>query len=192
MEAINAARARFGLPVWTYDEILQNCTRAARDIFPDWFGAHWKDAYDYYYKTFDTLRQSRDITTTPGAPELVAWLHKEKIPAFIVSNKRGDFLRHEVQRLGWQDYFVSVVGSQDAPRDKPARDHVDFALKDSHVTPDENVWFVGDSEADMACARNSGCRAVLIGDQNLAEKLGVELFLTSCSDLHSLLYKHSK
>jgi len=192
MQAINSARAKFGLPVWTYDEILLNCTRAARDSFPDWFGANWKDAYDYYYATFDELRRNGEITTRPGALELLDWLKSQNTPCFIVSNKRGDFLRHEVQRLGWESYFKAVVGAQDAPRDKPAREHVDFALQGTTIIPDENVWFAGDSEADIACARNAGCRPILIGEQKLAEKLNVVLFFKNCTTLHSLLYNHSK
>ncbi len=51
-EAMNHTRQAFGLNVWTLDEIKANCTRAARESFPEWFGADWKKAYDVYYKAF--------------------------------------------------------------------------------------------------------------------------------------------
>src|ERR1700722_10491762 len=88
-EAINMTREAFGLPVWSLDEIKLNCTRAARDSFPEWFGKDWEKAYDVYYKGFDEVRRRRDIKILPGAYELLMWLQQKKIPAFVVSNKRG-------------------------------------------------------------------------------------------------------
>ena len=39
-----------------------------------------------------------------------------------------------------------------------------LALEPSGVEPGEGVWLVGDTGVDMACARNSGCVPVLLGD----------------------------
>ncbi len=182
-EAINMTRQTFGLPVWSLDEIKLNCTRAARESFPEWFGDDWKKAYDVYYQGFDEVRRKRSITPLNGAPELLTWLQQQKIPAFVVSNKRGDYLRIEAEKLDWQKYFVSIVGAQDAPRDKPARDHVDHALKNTNIVADPSVWFVGDSEADVLCARNSGCTPVLIGGPDMGQKHSVSMVFSDCLDL---------
>lgn len=187
-EAINYTRAAFDLEQWTVEEISARCTRAARDSFPEWFGKDWEKAYEIYYRGFDEIRRKREIQTLPGAPEILHWLKSKSIPAFVVSNKRGDYLRLEVERLQWQDYFVNVVGAQDSPRDKPARDHVDHALRPSGIVPDASVWFVGDSETDIACARNSGCKPILIGNTMEAERLAVADVFTDCKNLLEMLY----
>lgn len=186
-EAINHTRAHFGLPTWNPEEIKANCTRAARDSFPEWFGTNWEKAYEIYYRDFDKVRRTRPIKVKNGAFEFLQWLKSLGIPCFVVSNKRGDYLRHEADKLGWNDYFMALVGAQDAPKDKPAREHVDFALKHADIVSDESVWFVGDSEIDMLCARNADCTPVYIGAREEAQKLSVSLVFDDCQGLHGLL-----
>lgn len=187
-EAINKARVQFGLSAWSRAEIIKNCTRAARDSFPEWFGDRWKEAYDFYYKAFDELRKSEHISVMPGAQELLKWLQQQKIPCYVVSNKRGDYLRHEADRLDWKKYFIAIIGAGDATRDKPSRDHVDHALKHGGHEAHESVWFVGDSEADIQCALNSGCTPVLIGEPEEAKRMGASLVFPDCQALQTLLY----
>jgi phosphoglycolate phosphatase len=192
MQAINKARVQFGLPAWSYEEILKYCTRAARDSFPEWFGSKWKEAYEFYYKSFDELRKSASISVKPGAKELLDWLKQKNIPCYVVSNKRGDYLRLEAERLGWNEHFIAVIGAGDALRDKPAREHVDHALKHGNHEAHASIWFVGDSDADIQCAFNSGCTPVLIGTPEFARELGVELVFPDCKALQTLLYNLSK
>lgn len=187
-EAINHTRTHFGLAAWSLSEIKANCTRAARDSFPEWFGADWKKAYDLYYQGFDRVRKNRGIEVKPGAQELLQWLKGQKIPSFIVSNKRGDYLRQEVEKLAWGELFAAVVGAQDAPRDKPCREHVDYALQYAGITADSSIWFVGDSETDMQCAKNSGCTPVFLGEKHEAARLSVALVFSDCQALQTLLY----
>ena len=186
MEAINLTRAKFGQEIWTMEGIKANCTRAARESFPEWFGNRWEEAYEFYYQGFDEIRKRRQITTLNGAEELLIWLQEQAIPAFVVSNKRGDYLRIEAEKLGWNKYFKAIVGAQDAPRDKPAREHVDFALSQGGINAHSSVWFVGDSETDVKCARNSECTPVLIGTAHEGSKLNVDLVFTDCG----LLLQH--
>ncbi len=191
-DAINQTRVQFGLPAWPLDEIKLHCTRAARDSFPEWFGDQWEKAYEFYYQNFDALRRSRAIQVKAGAHDLLLWLKDRNIPSFVVSNKRGDYLRHEVERLQWQDLFKAVVGAQDAPRDKPAREHVDHALNHAEMEAHASVWFVGDSAVDMECAVNAGCTPVFIGNPAEAEKLNVKLVFSDCQGLKTLLYNRSE
>jgi phosphoglycolate phosphatase len=190
-EAMNHTRQSFGLSQWVPAEVRANCTRAARDSFPEWFGAEWEKAYAVYYKDFDDVRCKRDIQALPGAYELLQWLKARNIPSFVVSNKRGDYLRLEADKLKWNDLFVAIAGAQDAPRDKPAREHVDYALANSGLVADASIWFVGDSETDMLCARNSGCTPVFIGDPAEAQRLAVDLVFSDCHGLQRLLYSYS-
>lgn len=189
MEAINLTRSHFGLTIWSCEEVKMNCTRAARESFPEWFGEKWAEAYDFYYAGFDKIRKSRDITPLPGAESLLIALKERAIPAFIVSNKRGDYLRHEVERLNWRHFFIAIAGAQDSPRDKPARDHVDFALGQGGITADMNVWFVGDSETDMLGAHNSGCCPIFIGSPKLGESLNAAYSFNDCAALLDYLLR---
>jgi phosphoglycolate phosphatase len=192
-EAMNYTRQELGMETWTLDEVRTRCTRAARDSFPEWFGEGWKEAYDIYYRGFDEVRRRREIQALPGALDLLQWFKAQAIPAFVVSNKRGDYLRIEAERLKWQEYFVAIVGAQDAPRDKPARDPIDQALRQGGINADASVWFVGDSETDILCARNAGCTPVFIGSPAEAKRLSVIHAFSDCQTLHKMLdYQHNK
>lgn len=189
--AMNALRGEFDMPQWTLDEVKANCTRAARDSFPEWFGKDWKKAYDIYYDHFDRVRRSAKIATLLGAEELLRHLKTTGIPAFVVSNKHGEYLRMEAKQLGWSELFVAIVGAQDAARDKPSREPVDLALDKTGIKAHEHVWFVGDSEVDMICARNSGCTPVLIGTPENAARLSVARVFSDCKALGALFYTDS-
>jgi phosphoglycolate phosphatase len=102
----------------------------------------------------------------------------------VVSNKKGDCLRREVQVMGWHSYFFAVVGAGDAARDKPFADPLHHAL--SHhdtLLPGPGIWFVGDSFVDKECAENAQCTSIMIQD-NIQD--GFPLF-HSCSSLLSYL-----
>lgn len=186
-EAINYVRARYGLCTWTLPEIIANCTRSARESFPEWFGDKWQSAWEDYYAYFDGVRSRMGLHPAAGAADLLAWLQDNQIPAMVVSNKSGDYLRQESAQLGWDKYFVSIVGAHDAPRDKPAREHADHALQLAGLEGGADIWFVGDSEADIACARNANLTPVLIGNREFAKKLNVEIFMADCHELMGLL-----
>jgi len=162
-EAMNHMRTAMGYSEWTLDEVRHNCKRAARESFPDWFGDRWREAYDIYYKGFEVIRQKRPLAEMHGASDLLQWLKQSNIPAFVVSNKLNKYLRLEVANAAWSDLFAGVAGAQDAEKDKPAREHVDYVLNGSGVLAGPDVWLVGDSEIDMLCARNAECTPVLVG-----------------------------
>jgi phosphoglycolate phosphatase len=192
-QSVNHVRDTFGLPVWNLNEIKANCTRAARDSFPEWFGADWKKAYDLYYDHFDRMRKMSKITPLAGAENLLHWLKAKDIPTFVVSNKRGEYLRLEAAALQWNNLFAAIVGAQDTKNDKPARDPVDLALGLAGIKAHKDVWFAGDSEIDMLCARNAGCTPIFIGDAAMAARLSVARVFSDCQALGTMLYNaHNK
>jgi phosphoglycolate phosphatase len=89
---------------------------------------------------------------------------KRGIYSVVVSNKRGENLRKEAQHIGWNHLFDSITGADDAARDKPFADPVHLALNGSGMQPSADIWFIGDSEIDLECAKNTGCTAILYGD----------------------------
>ncbi|MDD5585550.1 MAG: HAD family hydrolase [Alphaproteobacteria bacterium] len=187
-ESINEVRTAFKQDPWSVPEAKQHCTKALRYSFPEWYGDEWPKArmifYDRYHQT-----HLDHLNVMPGAAELMAWLDERKVPAFVVSNKRGDDLRAEAEHLGWTGRFVAIVGSMDAPRDKPERDPVDLALGRAGLKADDpSIWFVGDTHADVECARNSGCTPVLVHNPGEALRMGVDLSFSDCQGLLELLY----
>lgn len=187
-EAINATFDHFNRPHWTLDEVKANCIRSARESFPEWFGDHWQEASDIFYARFSEV-QMKNLRPLDGAQDLLAFLSRRDIPIFVVSNKNGEFLRREAAALGWTKHFISIIGATDAAKDKPAREHADHALQLGGMTADASVWFIGDSVADIACARNAECTPVVVGDAKLAAQHKVEMSFADLNELLSLLSK---
>ncbi len=191
-EAINVVRAAWGLNTWEYEESKQCCNLPLRQSFPLWFGDDWKKAREVFYERYAHIHLGM-LGAIPGAEELLRWLQTQNIPAFIVSNKQGSVLRKEVEHLRWTPYFKAIVGSSDASRDKPEREPVDLALSKAGMKADDlAIWFVGDMDSDMLCARNAGCTPVLLHNRFDPEQLNVSLSFSDCHALQSLLYSLAK
>ena len=147
--------------------------------------------HDVYYAGFDAERKKRTLKPLPGAPELLRWLKAQEIPLFVVSNKRGDYLRAAGRQAAMADVLRRYRGRPGPPRDKPAREHVDHVLAFGGIAPGADIWFVGDSETDMLCAKNAGLTPVLIGEEAEATRLSVALTFRDCAGLHALLSSYA-
>jgi phosphoglycolate phosphatase len=163
--ALNECFAAMDKPLWTREETEAKVRGSLRDTFPDMFGPRWPEAEKHFYDAFGRLHIEQ-LTPLPGAAELLRELSESGIYLGVVSNKRGSFLRLEAEHLGWHTHFKRLAGAGDCARDKPHRDHVDHALGLGSESPGplagHDVWFVGDADVDMLCAKNAGCHAVLV------------------------------
>lgn len=162
--AINAARAAFGLPVWSLAETRQNCRIALKEIFPVWFGAEWEKAQAIFYETF-ALQHLQFLRVKPGAEHCLLQLQQAGIPLAVNSNKKSVYLREEIGFLGWDAYFKVIVGAGDVPAGKPAPDGVEAICRYCGVIPSAVVWFVGDNAVDVATANNAGITPMLVGKE---------------------------
>ncbi len=191
-EALNEARRAFGLETWTEAEARVKSARALRETFPEWFGANWEKARDIFYERFAAVHCQR-LAVMADAEELLVFLHEQKIPLFVASNKKGPYLRAEADYLNWSRFFVAVVGAGEAARDKPARDPVDLALGAGGFRGDDSsIWLVGDTYADVECALNAGCTPVLLHDSSAAEQFGVKMFFSDCHTMKTALYNQCR
>lgn len=159
--ALHVTFERFDLPPWSLEEVRQRVRVSAREGFPQIFGDRSEEALSVFYEAFKA-QHIEQLRVIEGAMEMVSGLHEAGFYLGIVSNKAGPLLRREVEHLGWSGYFARVVGATDAERDKPAAEPVHLALAESGVVPGEDVWFVGDTDIDLICARNADCTPVLL------------------------------
>jgi phosphoglycolate phosphatase len=177
---MDGALAHFGMDLWSLDDVRTRCKLAAKDYFPAIFGDRWREAADQYYVHFHKARQLTPTSARPGAENLLIWLNEKQIPLFVVSNKEGGSLRREADALNWTRYFVKIVGANDAEDAKPSRAPVDFALLPMDLKADQSMWFVGDTDVDMQCARNAGCTPIFVGSSEEAQELGVSTAFDDC------------
>jgi phosphoglycolate phosphatase len=162
-----------------------------RDYFPGFFGEKAALAegifYDYVEKNHLSV-----LKETPGASDLLRVLAEQPYPLFIISNKKGELLRKEVDYLSWAGYFSRVIGSGDCLEDKPAVLPVKIVLGSSLLEPSKDIWFVGDSAVDMECAGKSGCSSLFVHPGREQEPLismdfPVDAVVFSCKDLQNIV-----
>lgn len=159
--AMNTALTELGREPWSRTQVIESATHSARNRFPAIFGDRWPEAREIFYRIFETYHLS-DIRPLPGAPETIRFFQERSIPLAVVSNKRGTSLRAEVDAIGWGNSFATVIGAGDASQDKPSPAPAELALSHLGMQPDIDIWFVGDTEVDVACAQGAGLSSVLV------------------------------
>lgn len=166
-ESMNRTLAALSHPQWTLEETQTRVRKSLREAFPELFGDRWEEARDVFYDAYRSVHLER-IEVIEGAEDVIEAFQKRDCHLGVVSNKSGHHLRTESTHLGWDRFFGTyLVGATDAPRDKPAIDPVLMALDGTGIAPGPDVWFIGDTWIDMACARDAGCQAILIGETDL-------------------------
>lgn len=162
-ESMNITLQAMGHSAWSREEIETRVRASLRDSFPELFGERWREAEKIFYDAFSSIHL-KHLRPLPGAKDVLAAAWDAGLYLAVVSNKRGEFLRREASHLGWSGYFGVLAGAGDAARDKPAPDHVWLAMG-TQPPPGPDVWFVGDTDIDLACAVGSGCVPVLLRSQ---------------------------
>ncbi len=149
-------RTYFGKPREVlYPAIYKDKAEEAKEVF----GAY----------VFDNAHK---IKLIPGALEVLNFLHKSGVEMGIVSNKKAAFIQEELRHMKIGHIFTVVIGAGEASADKPSGAPLLFALEKAGVShKKQSVWYIGDTENDLACAKDAGCPALFLkgdpGSENL-------------------------
>lgn len=136
------------------------------------------------------VKHCQDHTSLyPGIAELLAELKSRGYKMAIVSNK----LQRGVDEL-YKTFFDGLIdvaiGERKGVRRKPMPDMVELALRELGVDAHDAVY-VGDSEVDMATARNAGlpCITVLWGfrDRDYLKEIGAFQMVEKPEEILSLV-----
>jgi phosphoglycolate phosphatase len=198
--AHNHVKSRLGLPAITEEDFLQYFGMPRDYLYAEMYGnmaTEAKTLFEAYYIS----NHLAEICLAEGVVDLLEYVYSRGVIMGIVSNKKGDFLRTEVLHLGWDRYFGDrVIGSTDAPRDKPFADPLIMAVNKSSQAIDlKKLWYVGDTETDLACAQNTGCISVVIKDLRKMNNFQIQaldhaikfhnpaLVVKNCAEIHHFL-----
>ena len=187
----NYALRTHDMPEHSIDDVRQFVGNGVRKLMER--AIPYGESNPDFEATFATFREhymhhSLDTTRPyPGIPEVLKELKSRGCRLAVVSNKMmaatQDLIRHF-----FPDTIEVAIGEHEAEgiRKKPAPDTVYAALKELGVDKDGAVY-VGDSDVDIATARNSGlpCISVLWGfrDQEFLIEHGGETFISKPQDL---------
>lgn len=161
--AIDTTMHQMGRDAWGLQKVRDTVHKSMRESFPEIFGDDWERAGEIYKNTYRAIHLDQ-IRLLPNALELINKLEEQGILQFIVSNKIGLTLRKEAAKIGVDKSFFSLIGAYDASADKPSKEPVELALMGSNVElGKDEIWFIGDTIADVECAYNSKCTPIVYG-----------------------------
>lgn len=95
-----------------------------------------------------------------GIEELITCLRKEGCKVAVVSNK-ADVAVKELAEQYFPGAFDIAVGERTGIARKPAPDSVNEVLRMLQI-PREKAVYIGDSEVDIATARNAGLESIIV------------------------------
>ena len=181
MDATNAALAAFGYPPRTQEEIRQFVGNGAAKLLElavptgtdyEPVLAHFREYYDAHCRI--------KTGPYPGILDALAQIGKE-YPIAIVSNKPDSAVKALCA-----DYFPGILAMGEHPG-CPRKPAPDMVLKAMAAIGAENCVYVGDSEVDIATAKNAGvpCLTVLWGfrDRPDLEQAGAIHFCTHPNEI---------
>lgn len=163
----NHALREHGMPERTIDEVRQFVGNGVKKLMeravPDGLD---NPLFEATYQSFKTHYMQHSLDNTcpyDGIIPMLAELHRRGKNIAIVSNKFYAATQ-ELCRHFFGDYITVAIGERENIRKKPAPDTVIEALKQLGVDG-HNAVYVGDSDVDIATAKNSGlpCISVLWG-----------------------------
>ena len=142
----------FGKPrEMLYPAIYKNKCDEAMDIFQDY-----------------VFENSHKVKTISGTRDVLEMLRQNDVLMGVVTNKKNDFVSQELQHTSYEQYFSVLVGAGEAEQDKPSGAPLKLAIEKAKInTQTHTIWYVGDTENDLACAQDAGCHSIFLkGDEN--------------------------
>ena len=143
------------------------------------------EVYQPYYKSHNAIRTS----AYPGITDLLKKLRSAGIRTAVVSNKPDN----SVTQLA-EDYFAGLfdlaIGETEGIARKPAPD-MNYLILDKLGVGVRDAVYVGDTEIDIATARNTGMDLIMVSwgfrPVSYLKALGAEVIVDSADKICSLI-----
>lgn len=195
MASVNYALQEHGMPVRSYEEIRRFVGNGVKRLVElSVPGGVENPLFDEVFASFKShyLVHCQDQTGLyAGIADTLRELKRRGIRMAVVSNKLQsgvtELVEGDVRTVGCQeticlkDYIEVAIGERPEMARKPAADMVNKAFEEMGIDKCEAVY-VGDSEVDLATARNAGlpCISVLWGfrDKDFLLRHGAVTFVS--------------
>lgn len=141
------------------------------------------------FKTYYADHCNDKTAPYPGIYELLKILKNDGYKLAVVSNKVQEGVT-ALNNQYFKDYFTVAIGETPDRKRKPEPDMVLAALEALQSTPEEAIY-IGDSEVDLATAKNSGLLPIAVTwgfrDENVLRALGANYIAKKPEDVLKIL-----
>lgn len=154
------------------------------------------EAAKTHFEAYVRANHLQQLKPLPDAAALLEAIKELGIICGVVSNKKKELLEEEIEGFGWSDYFVSIVGAGEAEKDKPSPAPLILAIERANLShnPIERIWYVGDTDNDLACANAAGCPAILVDpvaeNLDLLDKYDIAFSAKNCAEFRDFVLQY--
>lgn len=182
-DSVNYALGQAGMPPRTLEEVRSFVGNGVQRLMelsvPEGKDNPQFEKVFRNFKEYYSVHCNDKTCLYPHIEELLQELKKRGYKMAIASNKYYDAVQ-ELKNLYFKEYIPVAIGENENIHKKPAPDTVEEALRQLG-SKKENTVYVGDSEVDIATAKNTGmdCIAVTWGFRTKEEqiKAGGKIFV---------------
>lgn len=195
-DAVNYALTQYKKPQRTRDEICQfvgnGIAKLIERAVPEGTTAAERENILATFRTYYSEHCQDKTAPYDGIREVLISLKENNIKMAVVSNK-ADFAVQELIPFYFGDYISVAKGENEIAgiKKKPNPDMVYAAMEELGCTPDETVY-VGDSDVDLATAKNSGLPCIGCGwgfrGRSFLEKNGADMIADSPKEILNFVY----
>ena len=162
--AVNAALEHYKMPRRSLDEVRSFVGNGLRNLMiravPDGEeNPKFEDALSYL-KDYYAIHCKDNTGPYPGIMEMLDELKERGITMAIVSNKIDSAVK-ELDKEYFNGYMSAAIGEMEGVARKPAPDTVLKALEECDLKPEDAIY-VGDSDVDIATAKNTGIPCISV------------------------------
>ena len=187
--AVNVSLRRFGLPEASLEQVRAGLGNGAAHLIACCAPEERQEEVLAFYKPWCDAHCNLNTRPYPGIPELMARLRKQGVRQAIISNKPDPAVQ-ELARIYFPGLLETAVGESETVRRKPNPDAVLAAVEHMGL-PVADCVYIGDTEVDLATARNAGmdCIAVSWGFRSREQLLsaGAARIAGRAEELEALL-----
>lgn len=189
ISALNQTLKEFGKAEMTPEAIKRHTGQGGggiRPLFPD----HVDEAGRRFLELHDAL-YLKQIEKIKGADEVLAFLHERDIPMAIVTSKGQHRAEAQIELLGWEKYFQTIIGKLDGRVEKPSPIPVQMAYEALQRSAAECIM-IGDGIGDMQAGSKAGLFTVGITDsfsKKELEESGASICFKTLYEAHEWLQK---
>jgi len=193
LDAHNHVREFYDLPLWTMADFMGRASESAREYYPKVYGDKADEAQTVLYDYVEE-HHLKYLAPMEGALDLVKAIKTQAgLPVGIVSNKLHKTLLIEIEHLGWAAHFDNVVGAGIAEKDKPNPHSLIMGIEGLKADlTSQDILYVGDTETDLLCSRNTGCDVIFLQTEgarpDLIEKYAPKHHFMTTNEFYCYLF----
>lgn len=185
-QTFEATFKHLGMPEIPYQDIQNIVSQCdGQGLFLKIFKEKNQEAKHFFYD-YTQKHHLELLETFSDAEEVVKFCKDNGIICNILSNKKSEILKKEVEHLGWNKYFNKVSGSGEYDIDKPAKEPC-YALFNNELPQGHEILVVGDSLTDIKMAEVWNCPCAIIKPNNNYTYQNIKYNLESLSEIIPLL-----